>query len=341
MTNSEKRNAGIDLLRLLGSLFVIILHVSFYRANGYGAVLARLSARWAVPVFFIVSGYFFVGRLHKSPDHALKENLKKLLPLIVISNLIFLVINLLEHQPLFPLTAIFFGDYYHLWFLFSLLIGVCIIYMLHRLRANAYVETSVMIIILFSVLTSGAYNIILPIVPASSYVYFRSFLSVPFMLFGAAFGTNKMPYVLRSMKAGLVLVIGGCLLQAIEIFALRRSLTFSIYSIELLVGVIPLAIGIFVAGLNLKMGDNILSSLGKKYSLFIYLYHPIMIFIIDKSRLLYYINGNILFILPLCIFLLTLLLAIIFDSYFHLAFALLNGRFEKRKPLQSQRRIRP
>ena len=54
------RNLTVDSLRLLATLEVIILHLTFTGLPVAATVLIRLQARWAVPFFFIVSGYQLV-----------------------------------------------------------------------------------------------------------------------------------------------------------------------------------------------------------------------------------------------------------------------------------------
>lgn len=52
------RNRTFDLFKWAAALFVLLLHVPFPGDVG-GTV--RMFARWAVPFFFMVSGYFTYG----------------------------------------------------------------------------------------------------------------------------------------------------------------------------------------------------------------------------------------------------------------------------------------
>ncbi|NJK98229.1 MAG: acyltransferase family protein [Bacteroidales bacterium] len=51
-----ERNQTIDLFRLLAAFCVICIHVNYTSYNSAIDIL-RLLTRWAVPYFFIVSGY--------------------------------------------------------------------------------------------------------------------------------------------------------------------------------------------------------------------------------------------------------------------------------------------
>jgi surface polysaccharide O-acyltransferase-like enzyme len=52
------RKHGIDLYRLIGAFFIMILHTSLGSLNIEFTENLRLLSRWAVPFYFMVSGYF-------------------------------------------------------------------------------------------------------------------------------------------------------------------------------------------------------------------------------------------------------------------------------------------
>ena len=56
------RNRTFDLFKWAAALFVLLLHVPFPGDVG-GTV--RMFARWAVPFFFMVSGYFTYGAVQR------------------------------------------------------------------------------------------------------------------------------------------------------------------------------------------------------------------------------------------------------------------------------------
>ena len=49
------RNRNLDVLKFVASIFVIFIHISF--PGNFGVFVGAL-ARFAVPAFFMVSGYF-------------------------------------------------------------------------------------------------------------------------------------------------------------------------------------------------------------------------------------------------------------------------------------------
>ena len=57
-TRKTTRNESLEWLKLMASFFVVFIHVKFPEPAGS---LATALARFAVPLFFAVSGYFSFG----------------------------------------------------------------------------------------------------------------------------------------------------------------------------------------------------------------------------------------------------------------------------------------
>ena len=92
------RNLTLDSLRLLATVEVIALHVTFTNLPEWVAVLIRLQARWAVPFFFIVSGYFFAQRLADPRRADVRPALYRLIWLFVLWSIIYIPIVISEHD---------------------------------------------------------------------------------------------------------------------------------------------------------------------------------------------------------------------------------------------------
>ena len=132
------RNLTIDSLRLLATLEVIALHVTFTNLPEAATVLIRLQARWAVPFFFIVSGYFFAQRLADPKRADVRPALYRLIWLFVLWSIIYIPLVIYEHDVkevfrrlLFP-SFIYIGEYFHLWFPSSLVLGfITLLFLFH------------------------------------------------------------------------------------------------------------------------------------------------------------------------------------------------------------------
>ena len=74
------RNRTFDLFKWAAALFVLLLHVPFPGDVG-GTV--RMFARWAVPFFFMVSGYFTYGAVQRQDAGRLLRRMRRLLRIFV------------------------------------------------------------------------------------------------------------------------------------------------------------------------------------------------------------------------------------------------------------------
>ena len=74
------RNRTFDLFKWAAALFVLLLHVPFPGDVG-GTV--RMFARWAVPFFFMVSGYFTYGAVQREDAGRLVRRMRRLLRIFV------------------------------------------------------------------------------------------------------------------------------------------------------------------------------------------------------------------------------------------------------------------
>ena len=51
----QQKNATLELIKLLASYMVVFIHISFYGEIG---VAVNALARFAVPFFFVISGFY-------------------------------------------------------------------------------------------------------------------------------------------------------------------------------------------------------------------------------------------------------------------------------------------
>ncbi|QZL00437.1 acyltransferase family protein [Flavobacterium psychrophilum] len=130
---------GISLLRILATLSVIIIHVAaplvmkFGKISNFDWNVANIydsMSRYAVPVFFMISGALLLGRDSEIKDF-LKNRLGKILPPFLFWSLFYSVTNrYVFTQETFSISKIirdvFYGSKYHLWFVYAL-IGVYLI----------------------------------------------------------------------------------------------------------------------------------------------------------------------------------------------------------------------
>ena len=136
---TKRQPAVFDATRIVAAFFVIAIHTSPLLSWNAEAdfILTRIIARFAVPLFLMLSGYFL------RPDKPGKL-LKKTAMLYAGSIILYLPLNL--YTSYFSTNGIaniikdilFNGTLYHLWYLPALLFGVSVtIFLVRRLRLRA------------------------------------------------------------------------------------------------------------------------------------------------------------------------------------------------------------
>jgi surface polysaccharide O-acyltransferase-like enzyme len=272
----------VDSFRLLAALFIIVLHLEYSSVPRNIAVAMRLMSRWAIPFFFIISGYFLALKYSKTGKLNVLPTVERLIWLFILWVLIYSPFVILNHNlaTLLKLIAsptfIYFGLFSHLWFLPSLLFGYLFISFCHHYNIKILLPI-ISIVSIGMALISGAYknfNIGFPL----DYDVARTWLSIPFLYIGFLLFQKGRP---NWWISGLLIVFGAGL-QIFEAKYLYDYFQLSAYDHQFLVGTIPFAIG--MAGLSLSdlsiLQHPILGKWGNEYSLGIYLIHPAMIFIV-------------------------------------------------------------
>ncbi|HEY2980506.1 MAG TPA: acyltransferase [Anaerolineales bacterium] len=281
----KPRNLTIDTLRLLAALEVVILHVHFDHLPDLVAIALRLQARWAVPFFMIVGGYYLARRLAEPDRSDARPWIYRMMWIFGLWTLIYVPLVLIEHGPkevfrrLLFSTFIYTGTYFHLWFPSSLALGAlvllfCFHYKLGRLLP--FVSLAIMV----HILLAGSYDIFGIKFPFE-FETARHWVSVPLLYLGFWL-FRRGP--LRPPLAFLLLV-GGLALQAAEAYYLLTRFQVPAYDHEILIGTFPFALGAASLGLSgMRLLElPVLSNWGREYSLGIYLLHAWVFFAIEKS----------------------------------------------------------
>ncbi len=140
----SKRNAypGIDVFRMIAALLVVAIHTSpLSSASAVGDfLLTRVTARVAVPFFFMASGFFLLRRYNKNADRLIAF-VKHVARLYLLAIALYLPLNLYAgyfrgENLLTTLVKdlLFDGTFYHLWYLPAALIGAALSWWLVKRR---------------------------------------------------------------------------------------------------------------------------------------------------------------------------------------------------------------
>jgi surface polysaccharide O-acyltransferase-like enzyme len=313
-----QRHDSLDIFRLIASFAVVILHVSMGNLPIDLQIYLKLLSRFAVPFFFLVSGYFFY--------YGYLKIITKLLGIFLVASIFFLPIDILKGNFRFSHDLILTGSESHLWFIPSLIFGsVYCWYMMNTLKLFKFLP-------LISVLTMIPFLLYYYAVGTSIQAYIelefaRFLLSISFMSIGLWLANYDISITLRR---GMLFFTLAIILMVLEVMYFRIKNPIDLWGFQFLINTIPLALGIFFVSFH-AFKNTYLAVLGRKYSLGIYLYHPFINMVIYHFILKIFGQSadKILIINPIICFSATLSLLILLDKKFPTVFNILNGEFRK------------
>lgn len=271
----KDRLQGIDCGRAIAVLVVVFghAHVPVQETSAID-----IFARFAVPFFFLTSGYFF-----KVPDGKLLPALLKMTATFLLPFFVWLAIYLLWFQPPAEVfrspieiarLLIQGGPAYHLWFLPSLAVSSALMLILLRLDIGERALILAAVGLYLTGLVLGPYYQVL--VGEGDFIWNMRdgpFLGFPFLVIGWYLARNS---IRPSLQVSLAVLAFGACLNAAEI------LTMDAFHIEfehdLLIGTIPYGVGFFLVALAWPMNaaGQLLARIGP-YSLGIYCVHLLVI----------------------------------------------------------------
>jgi surface polysaccharide O-acyltransferase-like enzyme len=192
-----QKNNTLELFKLFASYMVVFIHVKFYGRTGY--IISDL-ARFAVPFFFLISGYFS----YQITSEKIKKRIKHVVLLFLFSFVLYTVFNVTMMLSRGDTAAIaaYFGRYgnlktlltlfvfnetvssVHLWYLLAIIYVYIIFYLVTTLRFSEKVIFLISFLLLFLHILLGeclsAFGIALP------YILVRNFalMGIPFFALG-------------------------------------------------------------------------------------------------------------------------------------------------------------
>ena len=243
---TSARLSGPDALRFVAFCAVVVLHALGDTSGQPGAALVGNVMRFAVPFFFLLSGYFLSGTASFST--ILLRTLRRLVPVFLVWLVIYMWaagdLATFGRPALMARYLVTGGPAYHLWFLPALGIGIVIVAAMRRF--SVLLALLAMGLFVFG-LAFGAYRdaLHLPDLPIGS----RNgpFFSVPFIALGYLAAQRSIP----SAGVGVAVALAGLTLQCVESFVLSSGWKTSA-SADYFVGTAPFAFGILVLSFHLK-----------------------------------------------------------------------------------------
>jgi len=330
-----QRIESVDTIRLLAITSVIAIHTSpFSQGTGeynslyyYLNILINQTARFAVPFFFIISGYFYGAKILKGfcPIDTAKNMVSRIAILYLSWCVIYLTpynltaiseygilgpvkvaywdfINLIDK----PITLLFEGSKSHLWFLASLIISIVITALFIRNK-----RISLLVIISISFFIFGNLTKAYSATDFGIDINFNT-RNGPFfglVLFVSGYILAKQEVTKYWFSNGIIIFMGGLVLHFCEIYFLMKEFNVSPLQ-DFVLGTYLMGVGAAIVSLsNHKLLCNKWSANLGKLTLGIYASHFIFVDLLRPiDRLINHPLWEVFFVV------IVLLLSIIFTK---------------------------
>lgn len=324
----KNRNQIVDVFKIIAALFVIFLHFPF---PGYLGKIVFSIARFAVPFFFIVSGYYYSKEDKGVQLSRTGSKIQHIILLLLVAEFVRFVqclLNNYDSQCSFSSNAKSviierLSDYrseiwraisftplfsYSAWFLVQLiavyiLYAVITRYKLFRVSKNIFLTCFVFGFFLIRI--CNLMSIDLP--PYSD--YFILFMGVPFFSFG--YYLKEYSYIPKAKTPVLAgLLLSGAILSVLESVVIS---TADVFFGSLIIDFALTALFIRFADVSMKtIIGQLLSFLGNKICLYVYILHSFVgSYVIAVFNKIFGANTLLKYFLPLLIFLFTLIFSAI------------------------------
>ena len=330
--NKKDRNIGLDILKCIAAFLVICIHAPFQGKCGeYFVAIARCS----VPIFFIITGFFYNNKMS---DSKVNKQIFKIFKLCIISNTFYFIFKLLfciiDNRGYLTLcmTTInkkaliklfIFNEspiYSHLWYLNALLYVLIIMKFVNKYNVLKYIYM-ISPLLLLGDLIFGKYSLLL-LNRELPFIFVRNFIfvGIPYFCIGNYINTDfysklkenrSKKYIFFNIVLILITMLTTILERYILVY-LKLNASRDHY-----ISTTFLAIALFICFLLYENSNKIIrikayiAKIGREYSTLIYIIHPAVIEILNR------ILGEIYFykkIYPICIFIVTVSCCIVYKK---------------------------
>lgn len=269
-----KRYDLLDAYRLFASIGVITIHCRHQLVQFQWFQVIQFLLAMCVPFFFMISGYFLTNKMNK-----IQKQLHKLLGIYLYTLVLYIFIDYIRYGinyfNFFSLKDILYILFMNqtpwngvLWFIpASIMLLICDKYIFSKI-SNIH-NRIIFIVSLTLSLTLITYKYKGEIDISITNFYIQG---IPFYLLG------RQLSLLETKSLRKIAIFSSMTAICIIIFSLIKN---SFYDNRFIIGTIALTI-IFISGLLYKKDNTIISIigvLGRKYSLGIYIYHIISIWL--------------------------------------------------------------
>lgn len=308
-----RRNDAIDVLRVFAMAAVVFIHCRFPGAVGKAVVAV---GRFAVPVFFMISGYYLYGADRRTVLRRAKKTAAMTLASVVIytsfsavRNGIGSVLSEFRLEVLIKLMAVndpmkFMGA--HTWYLFALIYCYLIIAVILKWSRFEKIMRLLPALLIVTICLST----VLPslgIIKSNGLLYRNAFLTgLPFISLGYQIRKRD-----RSIKNTALLVCGA-------VFGMLLSICEGLFLLEanMHLGTIIAAFCLFCLAASSNAEYTRLAGIGRRYSGTVYIIHRLVINAIGAALKFVGLMDNqlIAWSMPIMVLFVSLICAMVYDD---------------------------
>ncbi|WP_295892248.1 acyltransferase family protein [uncultured Vibrio sp.] len=298
--SSKSKISSIELGRIIAMLVILAMHcqmfLSYWQTNEvpwFGYIFNQIT-RFAVPLFFIISGYFIYPKLINAPFETMKSYSKPLFKVWLVWSILSLVMPfnlgvvaehgyLAERQGYWgylmqaPLNTLLEGGLVHLWYIPALICAVSIMAFLINTKQTSLIIPVGVVLYGYGVL-AGSYQVVTELEPP---FFTRNGPFFATLMVGIGFTIRQLDLQWSSSKALLVTMIG--LIMHFSEAAILHGYGQPFNSNDFLVGTAIWGMGCFMWLLSKpNLGNSKLTFSLSKRILPIYVSHLLVIILMNN-----------------------------------------------------------
>ncbi|WEJ86421.1 acyltransferase [Kluyvera intermedia] len=275
------RNNALDAVKLLACFFIIVVHVgNFSEMPQHFGEFFRVSSRWALPFFFLASGYL----MGSSAYDDLGKKLNKLISILFWSSILYIPVLYQKMQgdvwrvirKIISNDTLHEGTFFHLWFLNALILGVVLT---NYFVKNVGVKSS--LIISMVILVACWYGDVVKSLHDDINIFYplRTLIAFSLVYLGYYFSKSGVLKIVPNYAAICVILFGIIFMMA-ESYILGVTFNANITERQFPLFATPVCIALLSLCVNNKIKDNVFSAIGKDYALGVYILHPLVLYIL-------------------------------------------------------------
>lgn len=293
------RNYSFDVLKLFLALLVVFIHIYV----PWREVILPLT-RCAVPCFFMISGYFLYNLDMENMKKKLRKGIMRMLYIISLSNMLYIIPWLNHYMKMSDSFQLGWGDVahflvlgiplfnpegVHLWYLQAYLYVLIALYAL--LRKSYFNRVLIIVVPLLFTLHILWKHIVPMFVTGDTLTfallgYFPAYLSIAFPAVGLGMLVRKYQTKINCFfdnKSSWALLFVSVIMCYLEVFLLKKSGITNTGDILVFTPLMAFAL-MMITQFTPMREPNIMSEWGEKYSLYVYICHPFIGFVIGLMR---------------------------------------------------------